>query len=232
MVKDEESPLQCLVIAEHPAVARDITRFLARLGATVVGQSRTPSEIEEVPASLPIRVVVSSFETLDLAVRAARRFPTSALLVLSSFPADTASPAPLDAIAGGGRIQVVRRDDAAQPRGTDWESTLALSRRSRDVLIDLMKARCFRPTSQEVLTRRERQVVEQVTEGRSNRQIAQSLNIAEQTVKNHLRSVMRKVCVSSRTELFAWAIESGFGRARRETSYTEELDNEWLKDQR
>jgi DNA-binding NarL/FixJ family response regulator len=51
------------------------------------------------------------------------------------------------------------------------------------------------------LTRREMQIVREVSDGASNRIIAQKCEISEQTVKNHLSSIYVKLGVSSRLEL-------------------------------
>jgi DNA-binding CsgD family transcriptional regulator len=50
------------------------------------------------------------------------------------------------------------------------------------------------------LTARERDVLELVSQGLSNKQIAQKLQISEHTVKFHLSSLFAKLGVSSRTE--------------------------------
>lgn len=49
------------------------------------------------------------------------------------------------------------------------------------------------------LTRREREVLEHLVRGNSNRQIARSLGISERTVKNHLHGIFTKLDVSDRT---------------------------------
>lgn len=53
------------------------------------------------------------------------------------------------------------------------------------------------------LTRQERQVVEQVVRGLSNRQVARTLVITEHTVESHLRHVYEKLNVHSRSQLLA-----------------------------
>lgn len=60
-----------------------------------------------------------------------------------------------------------------------------------------------------ILTRRERQVLEQAALGLSNRQIGAALSIAEQTVKNHLSSAMRKLALHDRTHAVVIAIGQG-----------------------
>lgn len=55
------------------------------------------------------------------------------------------------------------------------------------------------------LTRREGQILDMITAGMPTRQIAASLGIAGQTVKNHNRVLMVKAGVASRAELVVWA---------------------------
>jgi DNA-binding NarL/FixJ family response regulator len=56
------------------------------------------------------------------------------------------------------------------------------------------------------LTKREREVLDQLAHGYSNRQIARSLDISERTVKNHLRSVFTKLGVGDRTSAVVKAL--------------------------
>jgi DNA-binding NarL/FixJ family response regulator len=48
------------------------------------------------------------------------------------------------------------------------------------------------------LTRREQQLVKMIGEGLTNKEIAQALNVAEQTVKNHVHRMFRKVGATDR----------------------------------
>jgi DNA-binding NarL/FixJ family response regulator len=59
------------------------------------------------------------------------------------------------------------------------------------------------------LTERELEIVRALGKGLSNREIAKSLWLAEQTVKFHLTNVYRKLDVSSRTEAVHWAYRHG-----------------------
>ncbi len=55
--------------------------------------------------------------------------------------------------------------------------------------------------SLEVLTRREKEIVEQIGNGASNKEIAHALHVSEKTVKAHLTSIFRKLGVSDRLHL-------------------------------
>jgi DNA-binding NarL/FixJ family response regulator len=53
----------------------------------------------------------------------------------------------------------------------------------------------------QALSPREYQIARLVASGRSNRQIAEHLVISEQTVKNHIQSIFRKLAIGNRVEL-------------------------------
>ena len=64
------------------------------------------------------------------------------------------------------------------------------------------------------LTAREVEIVEAITAGDSNRDIANRLNISLQTVKHHLTSIFDKTGTSTRLELALFAIRQGLGNAK------------------
>lgn len=55
------------------------------------------------------------------------------------------------------------------------------------------------------LSNREQMILRQLTEGATNKHIARNLTIAEATVKVHLKSLLRKIHVSNRTQAAMWA---------------------------
>jgi two-component system NarL family response regulator len=59
------------------------------------------------------------------------------------------------------------------------------------------------------LSKRERQVLNQLANGRSNKEIAQILYISEHTAKAHVKAIMAKLNADSRTEVISIAIKRG-----------------------
>ena len=59
------------------------------------------------------------------------------------------------------------------------------------------------------LTPREREILDSITAGLSNREIAEALSLSEQTVKHHLSSIFDKTGTSSRLELALFAVRNG-----------------------
>ncbi|MBC7335458.1 MAG: response regulator transcription factor, partial [Clostridia bacterium] len=59
------------------------------------------------------------------------------------------------------------------------------------------------------LTPREREVLALVARGATNKEIAETLFISENTVKNHLRNIMDKLHSKNRAQAVAYALEHG-----------------------
>lgn len=59
------------------------------------------------------------------------------------------------------------------------------------------------------LTEQESRTLEQIAKGLSNKLIARELNIAEGTVKVHVKHLLRKLNLRSRVEAAVWAVERG-----------------------
>lgn len=62
------------------------------------------------------------------------------------------------------------------------------------------------------LSPREMEILEMVTRGASNKEIALRLNISQQTVKNHMTAILRKLNVDDRTQAAVYALRHGWVR--------------------
>lgn len=60
------------------------------------------------------------------------------------------------------------------------------------------------------LSPREIEILEQISRGNSNKQIARILNISDQTVKNHITSILKKLAVNDRTEAVVYSLRQGW----------------------
>jgi DNA-binding NarL/FixJ family response regulator len=69
-------------------------------------------------------------------------------------------------------------------------------------------------TGLSALTRREREILALVTEGKSNAEVARVLWVTEQTVKFHLSNIYRKTGAANRTAASRWAHQHGIQTAR------------------
>lgn len=60
------------------------------------------------------------------------------------------------------------------------------------------------------LTSREREILDWVAKGMTNREIAKQLQISDQTVKNHLKNILHKLHLENRVQLTRYALEQGW----------------------
>jgi DNA-binding NarL/FixJ family response regulator len=65
-----------------------------------------------------------------------------------------------------------------------------------------------KPEDASSLTRREREIVQMVAEGHTNKQIAHLLIISQKTVETHRASIMRKLKASSTADIIRYAIHN------------------------
>jgi DNA-binding NarL/FixJ family response regulator len=95
----------------------------------------------------------------------------------------------------------------AVAEGQVWASSADLSL----VLQAFVSARplqCVNANGEDLLSAREKQVLDSIAEGLSNHEIAERLQISEHTVKNHLYKMYEKLGVSTRVELILFASTS------------------------
>ena len=62
------------------------------------------------------------------------------------------------------------------------------------------------------LSPREVQILDNIAQGMTNKQVAYALSISEQTVKNHMSSILRKLSVNDRTQAVVYAMRQGWIR--------------------
>ena len=62
------------------------------------------------------------------------------------------------------------------------------------------------------LSPREVEILDNIAQGMTNKQVAYALSISEQTVKNHMSSILRKVSVNDRTQAVVYAMRQGWIR--------------------
>jgi DNA-binding NarL/FixJ family response regulator len=97
--------------------------------------------------------------------------------------------ATISAVASGEKVLPPRMSDSLFAQ----IAKEARERKAQDVLDDVR------------LTPRELEVIELITEGLSNKEIAQRLGIAAHTVKSHVRNVMEKLALHTRLQIAAYS---------------------------
>jgi len=203
------TPTRCFIGDSSPVFLRGLARLLISSGMSIAGEATTIARALERLHELDCDVVVLGFEPIDDAITVVMQvdLPT---VILSSSP----TAADMTKALKAGTKGFVSKDAPtieliAAIRGV-VEGRLEIGSEWAEALVHHFGISPEQaPPS--ALTRREQEIVQQLVEGRSNKQVGQSLGIAEQTVKNHLRNIMAKVGVPSRLALCRWAVEHHLG---------------------
>jgi len=139
-----------------------------------------------------------------------RLSPATKIILFTKAPTETEGTAMLEAGAKGycsteiDSILLVKAVRMVQ-RGEVWVGRKVISH-LLDTLVSLTEQQRNRALPKgdpalEGLTPREREIVEQIGNGASNKEIAHSLHVSEKTVKAHLTSIFRKLGVADRLHL-------------------------------
>ena len=190
-----------VVLADDEVLLREgLASLLDRSGYEVVGRAADAEELTKlVRMHVPELVIIDirmpptqTYEGLDAARLIRQEFPDIGILVLSAHVETTHA---MELLAEGSRIGYLLKSRVA-----DVEEFLdSLDRIARGASVidpglvqELVSAnRVDDPLAR--LTQREREVLAQMAEGRSNAGIARRLVVSEGTVEKHVRSILAKL---------------------------------------
>jgi DNA-binding NarL/FixJ family response regulator len=204
--------IQVLIADDHTILRQGLRRILAEDAAlTVVGEAITGEEavaraLELLPDVVLMDVNLPQFSGIEAArrIRAARPEIRVLMLTVSDKDQDL-----IDALKAGARGYLLKSAEAR-------EVTEAIQRvhAGEAILPPALAARVLDelaspPPSPGKLTPRETEVLQLVAEGLGNKEIAATLSISENTVKTHVRHILDKLGLRSRTEAAAYAMRSG-----------------------
>ncbi len=146
---------------------------------------------------------------LDATRQISRLVPDTCIVILTILESDELL---FDAFHAGARGYLLKNTSItkliASLHGFQ-QGEAALSRKQTSKILDefyrLGKTQLQDETNPETLTHRELQVLEFMAAGASNLQIAEELFISENTVKNHVHSILHKLKLKSRNEVAGFA---------------------------
>lgn len=216
MPSHEEQSLDVVTIAVADST-RIHTQLLAEAmrndhGLQVVASASSSVDLLAAVARVPIDVAVISHSLDDESgrgtevlreMRALRPHIKGVILLDSSRPEDV-----LDCFRAGAkgifskheRLESLCKCIRSVHEGQIWARSVELDF-ALDALANSPVVRATNHKGVELLSARERQVIEYLSSGRTNREIAESLGLSRHTIKNYLFRIFDKLGVSSRTEL-------------------------------
>ncbi len=202
-----------LIADDHPVVRQGLRVLLSlHPDIEVVGEAGDGAEAVELAAAVAPDVILLDLKLpgLDglgvLAELRDRNLPAR-VLVLTSVADSASVTVAMRGGAAGFLYKDVDPDALVRAVRSVHDGHTVLAPEAAGTLV---RSRS-RPTAVgglDALTAREREVLAQIAEGRSNREIARLLNMSEKTVKTHVSSVLAKLGVADRTQAALHAVRN------------------------
>jgi len=203
-------PVSVFILDDHEIVRRGVRGLLAaEPDIRVTGEAGTAAAaLAQIPALRPdvavLDVRLPDGDGVSVCREIRSRWPEVACLMFTAFSDDQAR---LDSILAGATGYVLKQvrgsDLAGAVRTAASGQPLLHPRAASQVMARLLDA-SGKPDPLAGLTRQERGVLMLIGDGLTNRQIGERLLIAEQTVKNYVSTLFRKLGLEQRTAAAAY----------------------------
>lgn len=213
------SRIKVLIVDDHAVLRQALKMLLENQNEVdVVGDAGNGREALEAcerlhPDVVLMDMVMPGLNGLEATRQIRRRVPKAKILILTGYMEDEQILAALRAGASG---YVVKKSDVQElllgiqtvHRGnTYFSSAISEGDAVQDYLWQAKKPES--KTGYDLLTSREREVLQLIAEGYSNQKIAQELFISVKTVEAHKAHIMSKLHAQNRTDLIRYAIRKG-----------------------
>jgi DNA-binding NarL/FixJ family response regulator len=199
--------IRILTVDDHALLREGIAAVLkGQPDMTLVGQASNGREAVESFRTLRPDVTLMDLRMpdmngLDAIVAIRSEFPGARIVVLTTYSGDAQAAAALKAGAMGYLLKnLVRRD---------LIDTIRVVHAGKRRVPPEIATEIAEHVADDVLTDRELQILRGVAAGKSNKLIAAELDIAEATVKTHMKSVLPKLGATDRTHAVMIALKRG-----------------------
>jgi len=210
-VQVSESQVRVMLVDDHEVVREGLRTLLSRQkGMVVVGEAATMKDAIDVAARAKPDVIVMDVRLPDgsgveacRTIREAR--PETKVIMLTSYADDEALFASIVAGAAGYLLKQTRGQAVI-----DAITSVAAGRSLLDpdvtgkVLERVRRGGEDQDPAFASLTEQERKVLEQLAEGKTNREIGEVLFLSEKTVKNYVSRILDKLGLARRAEAAAY----------------------------
>jgi DNA-binding NarL/FixJ family response regulator len=214
-----------LLVDDHAVVRQGLRMFIdMQNDMEVLGEGANGIEAMELanrlnPDVILMDLLMPVMDGVEATSRLLERNPQARILILTSFGEDDRLFPAIRAGAQGYLLKDIQPRDLVQ---AIRETYLGKAQLHPDVARRLMEAISHDlppkdaqpvslPKELEILTEREREVLDLIAQGLTNREIAERMVISEKTVKTHVSNLLNKLNLEDRTRAAIWALKHGLG---------------------
>ena len=206
--------IRLMIAEDHGVVRAGLQKLVATFeGVELVGTAADGAEAvdvcrEEHPDVVLMDLEMPRVDGIEATRRIAADSPEAHVVVLTSFSDRERILGALDAGAVGYVLKDAGADELARAIRAAARGESPLDPKAAHAVLTARRE----PRPVQLLTSREREVLQMVGEGLPNKHISRRLGISEKTVKTHLTSIFRTIGVTDRTQAALWAERRGLTR--------------------
>jgi len=216
--------VRVFLLDDHELVREGIRTLLeSDEDIEVVGEAGTASEaLTRIPLARPdvaiLDVRLEEGNGIEVCREVRSSVPEMACLILTSFADDEALYASVMAGAAGFVLKQIKARDLIEDVKKVANGESLMDPRAVARVVERIANPPAADPMLESLSPQERRVLDLIAEGQTNKQIAESMFLAEHTVKNYITGLLRKLKMASRTEAAIYATKL---KAERQTRSSE-----------
>ena len=210
---DPANQAESIVIAHHHAlICEGIARILEEAGFQVVEQTDTGCNLFQLGVKHGPDIMLVDWEVPEVdpdTIRAlTEKLPRMAIVILTR-PQSTEAVLPILEAGARGYLSVnLSAQEFVQALRMLAKGDIVVSQEmANGVKVELAADQVLK--SREDISGREREVMQLLCEGATNREIAERLIVSEHTVKVHLRNILNKLNLRNRQQVAAYAVQEG-----------------------
>ena len=212
------SKITVAIIDDNRLVREALTALINRLPDVRVvaldGDGSLLADAKKKPNVLLLDVGLRDQDSLGLAATLKLQHPESRIIVMDLLPVNEEIVEFVNAGVSGFVLKDASFDEFVATIRSVAAGEKVLPPRMTESLFSQIAKEASTRSGEAVLedvrmTRREREVIDLIGEGLSNKEIAQRLNIATHTVKSHVRNVMEKLALHTRLQIAAYSHREG-----------------------